>query len=76
VRGAGADINVGYTVENYDGNPALPPDGSRIEFDATVPNGVRAGGGLTLRVIGHELTGEYTAGPQNTVSVKTGFSVR
>lgn len=76
VRSASAHVNVGYTVENYADNPALPEDGSRIEFDANVPSGVRAGGGLTIRLVGLGLTGEYTAGPQNTVSVKTGISVR
>jgi hypothetical protein len=76
VRGADANVSIGYTIENYNDNPALPPEGTRIEFDTKVPSGMRAGGGLTLRIVGLALTGEYTAGPQNTVSVKTGISIR
>jgi hypothetical protein len=75
VRTADAEVNVSYTPQ-YDGDTEPYQIGEPIKFGANIESGARAGGGLTIRIIGLDLTGEYTAGPQNTVSVKTGFSVR
>jgi hypothetical protein len=57
-------------------NPGLPADGTRLAFETKVPGGVRAGGGVTLRLIGIGITGEYSSGAHNTVSVKAGVSIR
>jgi len=76
VRRASADVSVGYTVDNPDDVPGLPADGTRLGFEANVPAAVRAGGGLTIRLIGLDITGEYTQGPQRVVSVKAGLSIR
>ncbi|HSJ23385.1 MAG TPA: DUF6588 family protein [Longimicrobiales bacterium] len=76
VRSSGADVTVSYTVENPDDNPALPEDGSRVGFDANVPTAMHAGAGVTLRVLGMGITGEYSFGPQNTATIKAGLSIR
>jgi hypothetical protein len=87
VRSSSASVSMDYTIDYYDDeynneeysndNPGLPADGTRIGFDTNLPSVVRAGGGLTIRVVGIALTGEYTTlGGQNTVSLKTGISVR
>ena len=75
VRSAGANVDVSYAVENSGNNPGLPPDGTRYEFATDVPSGLRAGGGMTLRFVGMGLTGEYTTGSYNTVSLKAGLSI-
>jgi hypothetical protein len=76
VRHSSADVSVGYTVDNPDNDPGLPADGTRIGFDTPVPGGMHAGAGLTLRFIGLGITGEYSAGPQRTASIKAGLSIR
>jgi hypothetical protein len=76
VRNASADVAVSYLVENPDNNPGLPADGTRLAFETKVSGGVRAGGGVTLRLIGIGITGEYSSGAHNTVSVKAGVSIR
>jgi len=76
LRRASADVSVGYTVDNPDNQPGLPAHGTRLGFDANVPAAVRAGGGVSIRFIGLDITGEYTHGPQSVVSVKAGLSIR
>jgi len=76
VRRSSADVRVRYTVENPDNNPGLPEDGTEVGFDTQVPAGMHAGLGLTLRLVGLGITGEYSAGPQQTVSIKVGLSIR
>lgn len=56
VGNASAVVSVGYTFSNPDDNPGLPADGTRLGFDTEVPGGLRAGGGLTFRPIGLDVT--------------------
>jgi hypothetical protein len=76
LRRSSASVDVGYTVDNPDDNPGLPADGSRLGFTTEVPGGLRVGGGVTLRLLGLGITGEYTTGEQRIASVKAGLSIR
>jgi hypothetical protein len=76
LRSSGADVSVRYTVENPADNPALPADGSRVGFDTSVATAIHAGAGLTLRLAGIGITGEYSFGPVQTATLKAGLSIR
>lgn len=76
LRRSSADIEVGYSIENPEDNPALPKDGTRMDFERTIAPNFAAGGGITLRVFGLDITGDYTHGPYPSASAKVGFSIR
>jgi len=76
LRRISAELEVGYTVENPDGHPGLPEDGTRVGFYATVEPHFGMGGGPTLRFLGLELTGDYTHGPYPSASAKIGLAIR
>src|SRR5690606_10692196 len=64
------------SIENPEDNPALPKDGTRMDFERTIAPNFAAGGGITLRVFGLDITGDYTHGPYPSASANVGFSIR
>ena len=70
-----ATVDVSYTIENASDNPALPVDGLEIAFRNELPSQTRLAAGATLRLIGIELSAEYSFADYNTLAAKAGFSI-
>jgi hypothetical protein len=70
-----ASVEVSYTVENPDANPALPADGTEVGFTSSLGSGAVFGVGARLRLLVMNLSAQYTADEFNTLSVKLGFGI-
>ncbi len=70
-----SELDVSYTFENPDGNPALPPDGERLAFATRVDSGLVFGAGLKLQLLLLNLSAQYTADDFQTLSVKVGIGL-
>ena len=75
IRREQATVDVSYTAENLDGNLGLPIDGVQIAFTNEMPSQTLFGAGVTLNIVGVELSGEYSLAEYNTVAAKIGFSM-
>lgn len=75
VRREQATVDVSYTVENEDGNLGIPVDGIQIGFTNELPAQTLFGAGLTVNLMGLELSGEYSFAEYNTLAAKIGFSM-
>lgn len=70
-----ATVDVSYTVENEDGSLGIPVDGLRIGFRNELPAETHFGAGLTIGLMGLQLSGEYSFADYNTVAARIGFSM-
>lgn len=70
-----ASVEVTYTVENPDDNPALPADGTDVGFTSSLGSSAVFGLGARLRLLVMNLSAQYTADDFNTLSIKVGFGV-
>lgn len=75
VRREQAEVDVSYTVENEDDNLGIPVDGIQIGFTHDLPSQTLFGAGLTVNLVGLELSGEYSFAEYNTLAAKIGFSM-
>lgn len=75
-RTVSPSVDVAYTVENPEGNPGLPPDGTRIDFSPDLDSEARVGLGANLKFLVLNVSGEYTLGEYDVASLKVGFSFR
>lgn len=65
-----------YVVSNPDGNPGLPPDGTRFAFSPDLDGGGRAGVGLQFDLVVFQIAGEYSVGDYDAVTLRANFSFR
>jgi hypothetical protein len=72
----GADLDFDYTVENPDGSPDLPPDGTRVEFEEEVGRTQRLALGVQFDLVLMKLSAEYGLGEHETISARVAFGLR
>ena len=72
----GSEMDVAYTVENPDGDPLLPPDGTRLSFTNDLDRTARVALGASLDVLLLKLSAQYAFGDYEVVSVRVGFGFR
>lgn len=75
-RTVSPSVEVDYTVDNPEGNPALPTDGTRVLFSPELDTEARFGVGASLTFLVLDISGEYTLGEYDAVSAKVGISFR
>lgn len=68
-----ASVDVTYTVENPDDNPALPPDGEELGFSSDLDSRMVVGLGARLKLLILNLSAQYTADEYSTLSLKVGL---
>ena len=68
-----ASVDVTYTVENPDDNPALPPDGEELGFSSDIDSRMVFALGARLKLLILNLSTQYTADEFTTLSVKVGL---
>ncbi len=71
-----ATVDVAYTVENPDDNPALPPDGTTISFSEGLDWNTRFALGAGVRLLLLDFAAEYAFADYDTLSARVSFSFR
>jgi hypothetical protein len=72
----GSDLEFDYRVENPDGSPDLPADGTRVQFEEEVGRTQRLALGVQLSMVPVKLSAEYGMGDYETISARIAFGVR
>ena len=71
-----SSIDVSYEVENPEGLPYLPKDGTPIEFSLKGKNKSRLTGGLRLGLTFLTINADYSSGEYDTYSAGIGLTLR
>jgi hypothetical protein len=72
----GSDLDFDYTVENPDGSPDLPPDGTQVAFEEEVGRTQRLALGVQFDLVLMKLSAEYGMGDYETISARVAFGLR
>lgn len=72
----GSEMDLDYTVENPDGDPTLPPHGTRVSFSNEMERTGRLALGAALDVFLLKLSAQYAFGDYEVVSARVGFGFR
>jgi hypothetical protein len=71
-----AGLDFDYAVENPDNNPALPPNGTRVQFEQELERTQRLAVGAQLDLILMKISAEYGMGDYKTLSARVAFGLR
>jgi hypothetical protein len=70
-----SSVEVRYRVENPEGLPTLPSDGTEVAFRSGLDSSLAMGAGFRLQFLLLNLAGQYLAGDYDSFSVKVGLGL-
>ena len=70
-----SSVEVRYLVENPEGRPNLPEDGTAVAFRSGLDSTLAMGAGFRLQLLLLNLSGQYLAGDYDSFSVKVGIGL-
>jgi hypothetical protein len=68
-------LEIRYRVENPEGSPVLPQDGTLIAFRSGMDSAFSMGAGFRLQLLLLNLSGQYVVGDYDAFSVKVGLGL-